>query len=447
MVLIAAFMIVTTGLTSKVFLMDEELPPERFQMVGDRLYIYSVNLLRKLNTDFQWDNIKKSLEVEWNGNFITFNNNSTKVALNGETVYLSTSPRIINNRFFLPLLETCRLLGLRMVTKGDDYYIYSSEARLEKYYWLPGGITFIFDKPISLSIRRQDSQTMLFDVIGAKIGEEIASSNKITGISEFQAYNYLEDTMKSFLRFEMTIDEKQHIEPFVEDNVIYLLSEAGDGIPEVEEDKTKVVVIDPGHGGFDPGAMTDDGFQEKNGVLSVSKFLKNKLEEKGYQVFLTRNRDNFVDLMERSRYANQKKADLFVSLHMNYVEADYVEGVELFYYKWSEPSYINRLNRYYTNPPLTQGEIQVKIGNKIDSTFESEELAGTVASSFEESGFTINKTIPEDFAVVAYSEMPSLLIECGFLSNKTFRKNIKRAGFQEKISTAIAEGIDDFLKE
>ena len=153
---------------SEVFLMDEELPPERFQMLGDNLYIYSVNLLQKLNTEFEWDNIKKTLNVQWNGNFIQFNNNSTKVTLNGEQIYLMTAPRIINNRFFLPLLDTCRLLGLRMVSSDNKYYIYSSFSELNNFYWIPNGLVLSFSKPVSVSIAKQGNNSAIFEVIGAE---------------------------------------------------------------------------------------------------------------------------------------------------------------------------------------------------------------------------------------------------------------------------------------
>jgi N-acetylmuramoyl-L-alanine amidase len=212
------------------------------------------------------------------------------------------------------------------------------------------------------------------------------------------------------------------------------------------EEEVKRIVIDPGHGGFDPGAIANSGFQEKEGVLLISKFLKNKLEEEGYEVFLTRTGDNFIELMERSRIANNFNADIFVSIHLNSVDIESVDGVELFYYKWSESSYKARLNRFYKSPDLTASQITSKVYNKVDQTLKSEALAKKIANSFESEGFILRKTIPEDFAVLAYSEMPAILIECGYISNLDFSKQIKQAYYQEKVAETIAKGIIEYLK-
>jgi N-acetylmuramoyl-L-alanine amidase len=431
--------------------MDEELPPERFQMLGDQLYIYSVNLMQKLNTDFKWDNINKMLNVEWNGNFIQFNNNSTKVMLNGKTVYLSTSPRIINNRFFLPLLDTCRLLGLRIVSTENKYYIYSSISEFESYFWTPNGLILNFSKPVTLSINKYANKTAIFDIIGARTSETIENDNKFLGIDKFKIENLTEETMKSFLRLSFDFDDEVFMEPFVIGSSVYFMTSDSQKMTytnnDEKKDALKKIVIDPGHGGFDPGAIAVNGFQEKDGVLQISKFLKKILEEKGYEVFLTRSGDNYIELMERSRIANQFNSDLFVSVHLNSVDINTVDGVELFYYKWSESNYKVRLNRLYKSPILTEKEIENKIYNKIDKTLESETFAKNISNAFVSEGFILRKTIPEDFAVLAYSEMPSILIECGYLSNPVFAKEIKKASFQEKLANTISNGIIKYLEK
>ena len=429
--------------SSQVFLMDEELPPERFQMLGDNLYIYSVNLLQKLSTDFEWDNIKKTLNVEWNGNFIQFNNNSTKVTLNGEQLYLTTAPRIINSRFFLPLLDTCRLLGLRIVSTDNKYYIYSSFSELQNFFWLPNGLVLTFSRPVSVSVAMQGNKTAVFEVIGAQTQTSVNTANKLNGVSHFVAENVTEDTMKSFLRFSFMFDEDISFEPITIGSTVYFMTT--DAFTQIEEKAKKTdvkkIVIDPGHGGYDPGAISPNNFQEKDGVLQISKFLANKLSQKGYEVYLTRSRDNYIQLMERSRFANQKSADLFVSVHLNSLDNPTVSGVEIFYYSWSESSYKSRLERLYGASSLDADQIQKKIFNKIDTTLKSEEYAKIVGDVVSSEGFDIHRIKPEDFAVVAYSEMPAILVECGFLSYPPFSKEIEKAQYQEKIANAIAKGI------
>ena len=432
---------------SEVFLMDEELPPERFQMLCDNLYIYSVNLLQKLNTEFEWDNIKKTLNVQWNGNFIQFNNNSTKVTLNGEQIYLMTAPRIINNRFFLPLLDTCRLLGLRMVSSDNKYYIYSSFSELNNFYWIPNGLVLSFSKPVSVSIAKQGNNSAIFEVIGAETKDFINTQNALNGVSSFLVENITENTMKSLLRLSFTFEKDISFEPVTIGSMVYLIktetfTAVGD---EKEDDGVKKIVIDPGHGGFDPGAISPGGFQEKDGVLQISKFLAKKLQDKGYEVDLTRSRDNYIELMERGRFANQKDADLFISVHLNSLDNPTVEGVEIYYYSWSEYSYKIRLERLYGSSALSEDQIQKKINNKINTTVKSEEYARTMSDVFLSDGFKMHKTISEDFAVVAYTEMPAILLECGFLSNPSFASQIQRAQFQEDLADTITKGIMKIL--
>jgi N-acetylmuramoyl-L-alanine amidase len=440
-------LITLSAFSSEVYLMDEELPPERFQMLGDNLYIYSVNLLQKLKTDFEWDNIKKTLNVQWNGNFIQFNNNSTKVTLNGEQVYLTTAPRIINNRFFLPLIDTCRLLGLRMVSLDNKYYIYSSVSELENYYWIPNGLVLSFSKPVSVSVAKQGNNSAIFEVIGARTGVMINTQNSMNGVNGFTGENISENTMKPFLRLSFRFDNDISFEPVTIGSTVYLIKT--DTFVAVEdkakENDVKRIVIDPGHGGFDPGAISPRGFQEKDGVLQISKFLAKKLQDKGYEVYLTRSRDNYIELMERGRFANQKNADLFISVHLNSLDNSTVEGVELYYYSFSEYSYKVRLERLYGASTLNGEQIQKKVYNKIDTTLKSEEYVQMMSDVFISQDFKMHKTVAEDFAVLAYPEMPAILIECGFLSNPSFAKQIQQAQFQEQIAETITKGVMKFF--
>ncbi|MFW6263692.1 MAG: N-acetylmuramoyl-L-alanine amidase family protein, partial [Thermotogota bacterium] len=263
------------------------------------------------------------------------------------------------------------------------------------------------------------------------------------GVSEFVVENVSENTMKSFLRLSFAFEKDISFEPVTIGSTVYLIKTdtfATMGENQ-QENNVKRVVIDPGHGGFDPGAISPGGFQEKDGVLQISKFLAKKLQDKGYEVFLTRTRDNYIELMERGRFANQKNADLFISVHLNSLDNSSVEGVEIYYYDFSEYSYKIRLERLYGASSLTEDLIQKKVFNKIDSTLKSEEYAQIMSEVFVSEGFKMHKTVSQDFAVVAYSEMPAILIECGFLSNPSFAKEIQRAQFQEQIADTITKAV------
>jgi N-acetylmuramoyl-L-alanine amidase len=98
----------------------------------------------------------------------------------------------------------------------------------------------------------------------------------------------------------------------------------------------KTVVIDPGHGGKDPGAVGPRGLKEKDVVLSVGKKLGKILKEKyGMKVIYTRNRDVFIPLNERTEIANSKKADLFISIHTNASRKRRTRGIETYFLNWT----------------------------------------------------------------------------------------------------------------
>jgi len=109
--------------------------------------------------------------------------------------------------------------------------------------------------------------------------------------------------------------------------LIFSLKEAEE---EEYQRKIRVIVIDPGHGGKDPGAVSR-GIKEKDIVLKIAKKLKKKLEKAGFKVYLTRDRDVFVPLMKRAELANKVKCDLFISLHCNYSRGVRARGIETYF--------------------------------------------------------------------------------------------------------------------
>ena len=104
----------------------------------------------------------------------------------------------------------------------------------------------------------------------------------------------------------------------------------------------KTIVVDPGHGGKDPGAISPTGLEEKDINLNVAKYLEKELRKRGFKVILTRSRDTFLTLEERVSVAKKYNADLFVSVHANSNRAQYVSGIEVYYLS---PSHFNSKER------------------------------------------------------------------------------------------------------
>ncbi len=187
----------------------------------------------------------------------------------------------------------------------------------------------------------------------------------------------------------------------------------------------KVVYLDAGHGGYDPGA-TYFGQYEKNLTLAVQKRVKAKLEAAGYTVVTSRNTDTSVELLERSASANKSKADIFVSLHFN-AGAQSANGVETYYYQYYS-EYPSRINQTYHNDAE-----RLKRSSELAQAIQSNVVAQT--------GSKNNGVKRETFAVVRETTAPAVLVELGFISNQAEFNKINTAAYQEKLAEGVTKGI------
>lgn len=189
-----------------------------------------------------------------------------------------------------------------------------------------------------------------------------------------------------------------------------------------------VVMLDPGHGGYDPGAITSQGVYEKSINLKIAQKVKEMLAPSGIEVFLTREEDidyapdgvkgkntkKQIDLNRRIDMANEAKADVFVSLHVNATATGQNSGAETFYHYQSES------------------------GKKLAELIQQEliKILG------------MNRRIakPGDFYVIKNTSMPAVIVEVGYLSNIKERKKLQQSWYQEQLSRAIAKGIANYFE-
>ncbi len=223
-----------------------------------------------------------------------------------------------------------------------------------------------------------------------------------------------------------------------------------------DENPLPIVVIDPGHGGKDPGALSKFGIREKNLVLSLSKKLAVVLRKKmKAQVFLTRHNDRFITLANRNRIANQKQCDLFLSIHANAAKSPKVDGLEIYYLNKATDKASQKLaHRENEGSPKPEKELEAIVSDLIQtaSTEESSELAGRVQKSFvrhlqkkyEIQDIHVKTAL---FYVLVGAKCPSLLVETGFITNKQEAKRLKSKDYQQALVSAIASGIEDYWKD
>ena len=211
----------------------------------------------------------------------------------------------------------------------------------------------------------------------------------------------------------------------------------------------KTIVIDPGHGGKDPGAMSQTR-QEKQIVLSLSKTLRDILVKKGYNVRLTRETDVFLPLRKRTQFATNQKADLFISIHTNASTARSAAGIETYYLALaSDESARLTAMRENAGAEYNMKELEALVGRilKESKSTESRRLAELIQAQLALGKQVKNRGVKHaPFVVLIGTKVPAVLVEVGFISNPTEGKKLTTKTYQRQLATAIAAGIEQYIK-
>jgi N-acetylmuramoyl-L-alanine amidase len=216
------------------------------------------------------------------------------------------------------------------------------------------------------------------------------------------------------------------------------------------------IVIDPGHGGKDPGCNIRGSIREKDIVLDIAKILAKKIERQlGCEVFLTRNRDVFLSLEQRTAIANMKKADLFVSLHVNAHKNQRIWGLETYYLNIAtDERAVMVAARENATSEKNISDLQAILNDLMLNTKinESSRLADTVQKGLVGSVKSRYNTVKSlgvkqaPFYVLIGAEMPAVLVEIGFLTNPVERKRLVSATYRQSVAQGITDGIQNYVR-
>ena len=215
------------------------------------------------------------------------------------------------------------------------------------------------------------------------------------------------------------------------------------------------VVIDPGHGGRDPGCLVRGGIKEKDITLSMAKLLAKKLKkELGCEVFLTRNKDVYLTLEQRTAIANMKKADLFISLHVNAHKNKRVRGLETYFLNIAtDEGAVEVAARENATSEKNISDLQSILSDLMLNTkiHESSRLAhevqrGMVSRIDRKYKSVKNLGVKQaPFYVLIGAEMPAVIVEAGFLTNYTEKKRLISKKYQQRVADGIGEGIKKYI--
>jgi len=216
------------------------------------------------------------------------------------------------------------------------------------------------------------------------------------------------------------------------------------------------IVIDPGHGGKDPGSEIQEAYKEKNITLEIAKRLARRLrKEIGCEVFLTRNKDTFLSLEQRTAIANMKKADLFISLHVNAHKDSRINGLETYFLNMAtDQQAVLVAARENAASERSISDLQTILNDLMLNTKirESSRLAHQVQKGMVEGtgkryqGIRSLGVKQAPFYVLIGAQMPAVLVEVGFLSNRTERKRLMSKTYQDRLAAGICDGIKRYIE-
>ncbi len=363
--------------------------------------------------------------------------NSNIIFVNSRPYVLETPIQKVDNQVMLPLYFLHNIYGGELNWDSTNSSVNYKSNNLKSLSYNRKGeelsINLETDLPSDYSINyiKQSKQLIikLYQVSFARFKQELLNDDFI---------DLLRVNKRGFnpAVTEVTIGLSEGLDYEIkkEDNIIKLtLSEKQDDIQESNQNNdegysqenileagkdfnynNQLIVLDPGHGGSDFGAIGYSGLQEKAVNLKIAKKTEAKLKEKGFNVKSTRYQDYFVSLSDRAQFANQLQADLFISIHTNYHPSQTVQGVETY-------AHNNALSETWALAWYIQDEI-LKQTNANDHGLKA-----------------------ANFAVLRQAKMPAILVEAGFLSNPIEEAKLRNSNYQAKIAQGIVDGLISFF--
>lgn len=439
--------------STTLYINHKLIDPSNYWISGNVTYVWTRSFASAFNFEVEWDNNTKTvvfkrpdfpnIRYQTGTNFIYVGDNVKK---------LTRSLVLLNGRTFLPLKTFCENVGL-----------------IVKYYSSTKTITV--SKPVTnfegLSVQIGPMKARLVMKFNFPITEYKDTLNNHDLIINFNKVNLVKELVKKVNEVPITTIElkKNGISSAklvvnLSQPAIYKITRIGYNLvldiqyasEKMEENITStpkvkgkiIIVLDPGHGGKDPGA-SGEKTNEKTIVLNLALKVKTILDkDKRFKVIMTRSSDKFIPLYTRAKIANENKANAFVSFHMNACNDPSVHGVEIYYFSYNDDYYSRKL-ALRENAGIEKSPIEILKLDKQIYTNMSKMIAQDVASSMKLNHMDIRHISGARFIVLSMTMMPSILIENGFISSPKEEANFMNSDYLEKVAESIAKGIKKFF--
>ncbi|MEQ3353160.1 N-acetylmuramoyl-L-alanine amidase [Aedoeadaptatus acetigenes] len=375
-----------------------------------------------------------TMRVKTNGN-----NRKVSVAnvkVNGFDLYSEYKPYVDNGRTFVPIRELTELMGANVKwnqkTKSVSISMMDKDVKLK----INSSVVYVNGKKMRID-----------DASVPKLTQYTAQNNEcktmvpLRFLSESLGFSVDWDQNKRLAMIDNGVvrapqqqndakpvqEPKAPVEKAKEPMPLPKEPEVNDAKPQPMEPGQKkniTVVIDPGHGGHDSGAVAEDKTTEKALNLRLAPRVESMLRERGYNVIMTRSTDEFIALSERAAIANRNDADIFVSIHFNSAGSASAYGIEVLY--------------------ASENDVELK-KDAGDQTLLAREVLNAVLKETGANNRGI-KNRPE-LAVLRRTNMTACLIEGGFMSNPGELEKLKSDSYLDKLANGIVKGIENYNRK
>ena len=404
----------------------------------------------KSNQTVSTNNIEKSRVQEKTNTKIELENNVQNIEpANIDTINPIRSISTNGNKIIIKFNRNYVKNDIKQTSqKIANNYVYSFDISGKYKYTIPTKLEIDNIDNISVNDNKDSVNIKISNKENTKITYSLASRELIITINN-QSANANTTTP--------VVNKKEVIKP---NEIPSTLPASISSSIGTESKKNKVIVLDAGHGADDVGAVGPNKRYEKVINLNVTKYLGAILKQRGYTVYLTRDNDTFIKVMDRTILANEKNADLFISIHTNAVpkeKANEVDGIETFFLSPARSERAKRVAALENKTDIREmsnssKDVFLESLNRPRITashkFAIDVQAGLLQSTRSKYKDVKDSGVREGpFWVLVGAQMPSILVELGYVSHPTESKRLYDKAYQQLLANGIANGVDSYFSK
>ena len=447
---------------------------------NDRIFVSARNVIEALGGRITWFPALKLMTININNRTARLVIDDPSLEIDEKVIPLEIPARIIDNRVMIPL-EVVKIIA-EVDIKWENQTKTLSINTIRPYllevrsYSHPDKTRVVIDLSEKTEFRADkliNPDRIFIDIMGSIVKlEDTSKQIKIDDgvVKTVRTAQFNEEITR--VVFDLYQQAKYELFSLIEpDRVVIDIFKSGEEaaisetLPAKPEEKPtpgpeitgkRVVIIDPGHGGKDPGAIGPTGLKEKEVTLGIALYLEKLLKGAGIPTYLTRSKDEFVYLEDRTNFANQKNGFVFVSLHANSVlnHRPSAEGIETFvlsskYIGASARDVADRENRASRAHPEVDTDLALIIADLEESANikYSLDFAEVVQIKLAKYLKLVNRGVKQaPFVVLKGANMVAVIVEVGFISNPKEEKLLKTNKFRENTAQALFEAIKYYIE-